>query len=171
VERLTTVRDNQTSVEVLIYQGESRKVENNIKLGEIHIKIPPAPAGKQEIDVRYTYDINGILEVEVVVLTTGEKNRMVIEKNPGNLTKEQIEARLQMLKDIKIHPRERAENRLLLARGERIYEESLGEVREYVSQLLAKFDAVLTRQNDRDIKKAAGELKEALDELERRFGY
>jgi hypothetical protein len=38
-----------------------------------------------------------------------------------------------------------------------------------VAQLLAKFDTVLARQNDRDIKKEADELKKALDELERRF--
>jgi molecular chaperone HscC len=171
VERLFTIRDNQTALVVDIYQGESRKVENNIKLGELRINLPPGPAGAQPIDVRYTYDINGILEVEVVVVKTGEKKRMVIEKNPGKLTQKEIEARLQMLKDLKIHPRERTENRLLLARGERIYEESLGEVREYVAQLLAKFDAVLSRQYDRDIKKEAAELKKALDELERRLDY
>ena len=171
VERLSTLYNNQTMINVEIYQGESRKVENNIKLGELKIMVPPGPVGEQLIDVRYTYDINGILEVEVVVLKTGEKRRMVIEKNPGSMTKEAIEARLQKLKDIKIHPRERTENRLLLARGERIYEESLGEVRDYVAQFLAKFDAILALQNDREIQKVAAELKEVLDDIERRLGF
>lgn len=84
----------------------SRRVENNIKLGELHIKVPPAPAGEQKIDVRYTYDINGILEVEVTSVATGEKKRAVIEKNAGSMTKEEIEARLLKLQDIKIHPRD-----------------------------------------------------------------
>ncbi len=171
VERLTTIKDNQKAIFFGIYQGESRKVENNILLGEMRIEIPPAPAGEPVIDVRYTYDINGILEVEVEVLDTGRKERVVIEKDPGKLTKEEIEARIQMLKDIKIHPRERTENRLLLARGERLYEESLGETREYIARLLAKFEALLAHQNDREIKKLAAELKEAFDELERRFHF
>ncbi|HEX3046263.1 MAG TPA: molecular chaperone HscC [Bacillota bacterium] len=171
VERVTTAGDNQTAIKVEIYQGESRKVENNIKLGEMEITVPPAPAGEQPIDIRYTYDINGILEVEVCVLETGEKKRVVIEKNPGTMTEAEIEARLQMLKDIKIHPRERTENRLLLARGERLYEESLGEEREYVARLLARFEAVLLSQDDRNVKKLAAELKAALDELERRSHF
>ena len=171
VERLTTIKDNQQAIFFGIYQGESRKVENYILLGEMRIEIPPAAAGEPVIDVRYTYDINGILEVEVEVLDTGRKERVVIEKDPGKLTKEEIEARIQMLKDIKIHPRERTENRLLLARGERLYEESLGETREYIARLLAKFEALLAHQNDREIKKLAAELKEAFDELERRFHF
>lgn len=168
VEQVTTVNDDQTAINIEIYQGESRKVENNIKLGEVEITVPPAPAGEQLIDLRYTYDINGILEVEALVLKTSQKKRVVIEKNPGTMTEAEIEARLQMLKEIKIHPRERTENRLLLARGERLYEESLGEERDYIAQLLARFDALLASQNDREIKKFAVKLKSALDELERR---
>jgi molecular chaperone HscC len=171
VERYYTVDDGQTEIAVEIYQGESRKVENNIKLGELSIQVPEAPAGQQAIDVRFTYDINGILEVEVVAVKSREKKRVVIEKSPGSMTKQEIEARLQMLKDLKIHPRERMNNRLLLARGERLYEESLGEARDYLTQILANFEAVLALQDERVIKKTAVELKKALDEFERRLGF
>lgn len=166
VKRLTTVADNQKSLKIEIYQGESRKVEDNIKLGDLDIKIPPAKAGKEQIDVRYTYDINGLLEVEVVVLSVGVKNRVVIEKNEGSMTKEEIEARLEALKDIKIHPRDKMENRLLLAKGERLYEEALGEKREFIGMLLQKFESILSRQNEKEIKKAAEELKEQFEQLE-----
>ncbi|MBK1811973.1 molecular chaperone HscC [Clostridium sp. YIM B02505] len=168
-EILQTIADNQTSISLQIYQGESRRVEHNIKIGELNIKVPPSPAGEQMIDVRYTYDINGILEVEVVVLKTGVKNRMIIEKSPGSMTKKEIEESFKKLKDIKIHPRDRAENKLLLARGERIYEESLGEIREYISSVLANFESVLFKQNHKEVKIAAEKLKNILDEIERRF--
>lgn len=171
VESLTTIRDNQTAIHIEIYQGESRRVEGNIKLGELNIKVPPSQAGKELIDVRYTYDINGILEVEVVSISTGEKSRVVIEKNQGSMTPEEIEERLRALKDIKIHPRDKMENRLLLAKGERLYEESLGEKREYIGNLLQRFESVLSRQNERDIKKAANELKEQLEQIEGWFDY
>lgn len=167
VERLYTVSDNQKRLNVDVYQGESRRVENNIKLGELQIKVPPAPAGEQSIDVRYTYDINGILEVEVVSVSTGEKKRAIIENNAGTLTKEQIEARLAELKDIKIHPRDRTENRLLIARGERLYEESLGDRRELIARCIQQFEKLLQSQNDQEIKKAAEVLKDQLDQMER----
>lgn len=167
VERLYTVHDNQRAITVDVYQGESRRVENNLKLGELKINVPPAPAGQQSIDVRYTYDINGILEVEVISVTTGEKKRQVIEQNAGSMSKEEIEARLQELQDIKIHPRDRTENRLLIARGERLYEEALGESREVIALYIKEFESVLQTQHDQEIKKAAAVFKEQLEQLER----
>ena len=166
VERLYTIKDNQRILNVHISQGESRMVENNIKLGQLSLKVPPAPAGEQSVDIRYTYDINGILEVEVTVVSTGEKKREIIQQNPGSLTTQQIEARLKELEAIKIHPRDRTENRLLIAKGERLYEESLGQRRDYISDLLHQFEAVLRTQNDKDIQKAAEVLKERLEQLE-----
>lgn len=171
VERLYTVHDNQKNILVEIYQGERRRVEDNIKLGELTIKVPKAEAGEQSIDVRYTYDINGLLEVEVKTVETGETKQMVIEKSPGSMTKEEIEKSLKALSYIKIHPRDKSENRLLIARGERLYEELLGEKREYVDILLKKFENVLYTQDSKKIEKIANEITEEFDELEGRFDY
>ncbi|MED4455500.1 Hsp70 family protein [Metabacillus fastidiosus] len=167
VEKFHTVNDLQTNILVDVYQGESRYVKNNLKIGEMMVEVPPAPAGIQEIDVRYTYDLNGLLEMEVTILSTGEKKMMIIEQNSGNLTEEEINARMEELKSIKIHPRERTENRLLLAKGERLYEEALGERRQEIAFLLEGFERVLATQNEHDIKKAAQLLKKELDVLER----
>lgn len=166
VERLYTVLDYQRSILVDVYQGESRRVEHNLKLGELNVKVPPAKKGEESIDVRYTYDINGILEVEVTVVSSGVKTKAVIEKNPGSLSKQEIEERFQALQNIKIHPRERTENRLLLAKGERMYEEALGEERMIIANFLRRFESVLSTQNERDIAKAAEELKQQLDMFE-----
>ncbi len=52
VERVATVFPNQTVVRVKIYQGEGRRVEDNLFLGEFEVKgIPPGPVG-QPVDVR-----------------------------------------------------------------------------------------------------------------------
>lgn len=171
VERLYTAYENQKQITVGIYQGESRLVENNIRLGEVKAKVPLAPVGEQSIDVRYTYDINGILEVEVVTVSTGEKKRVVIEQNAGSLTEEQIEARLQELKEIKIHPRDRTENRLLIAKGERLYEEALGDRRDAIAQYIQQFESVLLTQNEKEIKKAAELFKERLEHFERWMNF
>lgn len=82
VERYTTIRDNQSAIEISVYQGESRKVANNVKLGELEIAIPRAKAGQEDVDVRYTYDINGVLEVEVTAVSTGLKKNGHHRANP-----------------------------------------------------------------------------------------
>lgn len=167
IERYVTIRDHQKEMNITIYQGESRLTQNNIRLGELDVKLPLSPKGEQGVDVRFTYDINGILEVETTVVSTGEKSRMIIEENPGQFSKEQLEQRFRELSDIKIHPRDRMENRLLLARGERLYEESLGSSREQIAYVIRRFEDVLRRQNDREISKAAIEYKAWLEEIER----
>ncbi|WP_050182033.1 molecular chaperone HscC [Domibacillus robiginosus] len=167
VERLYTIADGQSGITVDIYQGESRHVKNNLKLGELSVEVQPAPAGEQSIDVRYTYDINGLLEVEVTIVKTGEKRRIIVEQNPGSQTKEEMEARMKELQAMKIHPRERTENRLLLAKGERFYEESIGERRQRAAAVLDWFERVLASQNEQDIRHAAERFKQELVLLER----
>lgn len=166
VERLYTVHENQKRLSVEILQGESRLAKDNIYLGELEVAVPSGAAGEQAIDVRYTYDINGILEVEVTVVSTGVKKRMVIEKNPGYMSQEEIEERLNDLSYIKIHPRNKEENKLLLARGERLYEESIGEIRLTIAKAIEWFEAILDKQDEHEIEEAAKEVQELFKEIE-----
>ncbi|QLG38241.1 MULTISPECIES: molecular chaperone HscC [unclassified Paenibacillus] len=170
VERYYTIDDNQTSLTADIYQGESRVAKNNVKLGDLAISIPPAPGGEQAVDIRFTYDINGILEVEVTAVGTGEKKVAIIQAKETELSKEEIIERFKALEAIKIHPRERMENRLLLARGERMYEESLSEHREIIAKAMLGYEETLKRQDDKEIKKEAEKLKEVLDQIEKVWG-
>lgn len=166
VKTMSTVFPQQKFITLEIYQGESRKVEGNIKIGELRIELPVVSNKTQSIDVRYTYDINGLLEVEATILATGEKKSLVIENTPGAMTKEQIQQRLLELEAIKIHPRDQIQNRLLVARGERLYEEFLGEERKIIQQLLVKFEVVLMNQNPKEIEAAAAYIKRVFDDLE-----
>lgn len=165
-DRLYTLHDNQNMIRVEILQGESRFAKDNILLGELNIPIPMAPRGEQSVDLRYTYDINGLLEVEVTVLSTGIKKRLVIEKNPGYLSEEEVQKRLKELEAIKIHPRDQEENKFLLSRGERMYEEHVGDVRMYVASCLEQFEEVLEKQDPLEVREAAKMLKEQLDSVE-----
>ena len=144
---------------------------DNISLGEINVKVPSGPAGKEAIDVRYTYDINGLLQVEVKVLSTGLEKSMIIEKNPGYMSPEEIEERLEELSEIKIHPRDKEENKLLKARCERVYEESIGTVRYEMAQLLRLFDEALESQHERKIERSKEELVSYLTELDSDYDF
>ena len=99
---------------------------NNLELGVLEIEVPSNKAGAESVDVTYTYDINSILEVEVRVISTDKKYRKIIKGQYTEMTDEEIEKRFQELAYLKIPPRDQEENKLILLRAERMYEEALG---------------------------------------------
>lgn len=166
VETFTTVSDQQKAVKFEVYQGESRLVKDNVYLGHLEVPVPPSKAGEIQIEVRFTYDVDGLLEVEATVDQTGEQRRVVIEGNPGVLSKEEVQDRLQKLGELKIHPRDHDVNRALMARGERLYQESRGDLRNAISERLAWFQYVLGQQNPTEITEARVLLGRFFDEIE-----
>jgi molecular chaperone HscC len=154
IKQIGTIHDGQTRIDLKIFQGESRLVKDNIFLGRMQLKIPPKPKGQEIVDVRFTYDINGLLEVDATVVSTGVKKTIVIEENPGVLSQVEIQKRLASLNLLKIHPRDQVENRTLLARAERMYEEFLGATRERIGIETNEFSRVLSRQNPREVEMA-----------------
>lgn len=171
VERLYTLYDNQQSVNVKVLQGESRKTKDNIFLGELTVPMPPGPAGQEGVDVRYTYDINGILEVEATTVSTGKMKRIVIEKNPGTMTEGEIKERLEYLEALKLHPREKDRNKYLLEKGERLFQENVGMLRGQIAEALNGFETVLDRQDPPKIEEAAVELEKFYKQIEEMDEY
>jgi len=166
-ERVYTVHENQKTVTVEVLQGESRRVSDNVLLGELNIAVPQNRAGSEAVDIRYTYDINGILEVEVTVVSTGLTKTLVLEKNPGVMTEAEVAEKLETLKELKVHPRDKDENRLLLAKAERLYEEHVGEDRQLLSREIIQFESLLEKQDERAIRDYAISLAQLLKEIER----
>lgn len=164
-ERLFTVSDNQTQIRCKVLQGESRFASNNVLLGEIKIKVPKAEAGKEAVDVTYTYDVNSILEVEVKVVSTGEITRQIIRTNATDMTEEEIKERMEALSYLKIHPRDKEENKLLLLKGERLYEESIGRNRLEIEYALREFEKALDTREDSIIEGARRDFKEFIEDF------
>ncbi|MBO5239075.1 MAG: molecular chaperone HscC [Lachnospiraceae bacterium] len=163
-ETLYTIRDNQSVVCVNILQGESRFAANNLLLGELNVEIPKAPKGQESIDVTYTYDVNSILEVQVKINSTGKIIKQILKGQQVDMTDEEIAARMEELAYLKIPPREQEENKLLLLRGERLYEENLGEDRNIIEHALRKFEAALNTQDPAKIESARNDFREFLEE-------
>jgi molecular chaperone HscC len=168
VERYFTLSDRQALIEMRIFQGEARMVRDNILLGQISMPVPAKPKGEESIDVRFTYDINGLLEVEGTVVSTGKKKSVVIEESPGALSPEEIRASLARLSKLKIHPRDQVENRTLLARADRLFEQSLGTARDFIGARTSEFSDLLAGQNPREIERYRQEFTQFLDSIESR---
>jgi molecular chaperone HscC len=161
----TTMRDNQAEVTFPIYQGESRWVKDNIHIGDLSVPVPREKAGKVNINCRFSYDINGLLEVDLFVPATGTKRELVIFDKDG-VSAEQVEQRRKELAKLKVHPRDTDAIKATLARAGRCYENSLGEEREHLSRLITQFEKVLETQDPRSCETARVEMSKILDSIE-----
>ena len=167
VKQYSPLADGQTHIELQIYQGEARMVSDNIHLGSLRVPLPRMTARECAVDVRFTYDVNGLLQVEATVQKTQETCSLVIEGNPGLLSEADIASRLRALAALKIHPRDQMDNRTLMARGERLYQQLKGGEREWLGGQLLRFEQVLATQEARAIVPARRELASLLDRIER----
>jgi molecular chaperone DnaK len=99
-QTFTTAADNQTMVEVVVYQGERPMAQHNKLLGRFHLTdIPPAPRGMPQIEVGFDIDANGIVNVKAKDLGTGREQAITITAT-SNLTEEEIQ---KMVKDAELH--------------------------------------------------------------------
>lgn len=156
----------QQAVSIKIFQGESPMVKDNIYLENIVLPLSGNVAEEEAFDVRFTYDINGLLEVEATVQSTGTKKSLIIEENPGTLSESEIKGRLKALAKLKIHPRDKTENKAILARAERIYEENIGDIRRYIEQCIHEYLKVLEKQDVSEAEAARQKFVTILDEID-----
>ncbi|WP_312320040.1 molecular chaperone HscC [Stenotrophomonas sp.] len=158
------MHDGQKQVRIDVFQGESPMVEKNIKLGEINVPLT-AGQGESGVLVRFTYDINGLLQVEVTETGSGKRHELLIEQNPGLMDDAEIRERLERLQSLKIHPREQQQNLALITRAERVYEEHVA-MRSSVQEWIAHFRNTLESQDLARIEQDRKRFATALDELE-----
>lgn len=93
-KRYYTCSNGQQSVIIDVYEGYNELASKNEKISEFSMDgIPSAPAGQEAIDINFTYDLNGTLEVIATIVSTGKKaNKKVVDKrleikSTGNLSK------------------------------------------------------------------------------------
>ena len=96
----TTPADNQTQVEIAIFQGERAIAPQNKLLGKFALTgLPPAPRGVPQIEVSFDIDANGIVNVSAKDLGTGKAQAITITTST-NLTDDEIK---RMVKDAESH--------------------------------------------------------------------
>ncbi|MFF7109923.1 Hsp70 family protein [Pseudomonas sichuanensis] len=164
VQRFYSSHAEQKFVRIAVYQGERPWVRDNILVDSF--EIPLQQTGQiQPLDVRFSYDINGLLEVDVTFLESGQKHSHSIDRSPTGLDADARQASQERLAKLKIHPRDTLPNRTLLARLERAWMQSLGDERELIGGWLDAFNNVLARQQASEINRERQALSQALDEL------
>jgi molecular chaperone DnaK len=153
-EVFTTAADNQTSVEVKIYQGERAMAADNRLLGVLSLtNIPPAPRGVPQIEVTFDVDANGILNVTAKDLATNREQKITITGASG-LSKEEVE---RMARDAEAHA---AEDR---RRREEIEARNRADAMVYnVEKTLREHRDKISESEARNIESALEEAKKAI---------
>jgi len=83
-QTFSTASDNQTSVEIVVTQGERAMSADNKSLGRFNLEgIPPAPRGMPQVEVTFDVDSNGILTVKAKEKTSGKEQSIRIEGSTG----------------------------------------------------------------------------------------
>ena len=164
-EYFYTIDDYQDKVNVGIYQGESLNIDDNLFLGNFLIDVPRNIAGKEAINVRFTYDINGILEVEATVVSTGlKKSKLIVN---GDLSEEEKNEKIKMLEEIKIQSENKNKDKLLLERANRIYAEIVNtEIRNHISDYLENYKMVVATGDRIRIQKTKESFSQFLDKID-----
>lgn len=160
-----TVQANQPVVNVTVYQGDHRKVEHNLKLGELEVKgIPPGPAG-QTLYIRFTYDLNGILEVEAYMEGSDKKFRTVLTQHASEMSESDKREAIERMQRLKYYPREDMARQRLLRLSERVVGEVSPYERENLEMAIDSFEAALASSDREMVESAEQTLLEVLSLL------
>ncbi len=172
-EIFTTAADGQTEVEIHVLQGERSMAADSRSLGRFRLTgIPPAPRGIPKIEVTFSIDVNGILNVTAKDMATGNKQEITISGS-SQLERNEVE---RMVQDASRHAeedrgrREQAETRnqaeTLMYSAERSLRDLGDKIpageREKAQQAI---DAVKKALEGQDIER----IRTAADELQRAF--
>lgn len=165
-ERYTNAYDYQERIVVGIYQGEAFYCNDNLKLGAIEMEILPVKKGETHLEVCFSYDINGILEVEVKDRQTEQMKRKVLTSENLRLSEEELNRRLEELRTYKLMPRGGIRTKMVLARGERLYAQMLGARRQQVAMVMQQIQQAVGNGNDQQIARCLKDADEFFDRLE-----
>lgn len=163
VRRFYTSHDNQRKIDIQILQGEHAYAEDNLVLGRMSIAVPPKKAGKESVDVRFTYDINGILIVDITVVSTGKKVTKIISQK---MDEEELKRKADALEKLKVHPKELTENKLVMERLEALFEIVPAYMREQIQGMIGQFEYYLSKQNPRMIRNYRHYLEQVIEQIE-----
>ncbi len=161
-----TIYSNQEGILFKIFEGESRYVKDNREIGQLKVEgIPKGPSG-QEVEIRFTYDLNGMLEVEATITATGKRIAKVFSRTSEALSDDVLEDAKRRLARLKEDPREKPMVRDVLARAEALLPDVAPQERQRLEEVLDALEAALIQRDMSQIDQLARFLRALCDDLD-----
>ncbi|HEY0607339.1 MAG TPA: molecular chaperone DnaK [Herpetosiphonaceae bacterium] len=172
----STATDNQTAVEIKVYQGERPLATDNKLLGTFELnEIPPAPRAVPQIEVTFDIDADGLLNVSAIDKGTGRQQSITIRPSSG-LSDDEIADMVKQAEQNRADDDERRERvavqnqadgiiysaeRRLRERGEHIDSALRDEIEFHIAGLRRALDS----DEIATIRTRIGELAAAIDQI------
>lgn len=155
----TTVRDNQTSVKIIVLQGESPNAEENEMLGEFVLSgLRRAPAGEVEVEVAFEISADGIVSVQARDLETGKEQSITVTATSG-LTEEEIQNMIEENQDYLVELKRDEE--LERVRGQ--IRKSVRELEKLTERTISNGDGHLLEHLRERVTRSVEQARQALD--------
>ena len=151
----TTVNDNQTAVKIVVLQGESEISRENQLLGEFMLTgIRKAPKGLPEIEVTFSIDSDGIVNVSARDLSTGVAQSVTMSYG-GGLEETELSRLVDEQKDLAVREQEGGKMAEAVQRAESLILET--------SKVLHKVAAELGEAGTRNVRRSLRETRQAIE--------
>lgn len=158
-----TISDGQKLVELKIYQGESRRPEDNILIGRTDLELTPAEA-HCPIEVEYSYDLNGLVQVRAEQMGYSRRTALVIDsRNPQGLASQALELLDEGGEPAADQTPAGAGINFAIRKARSRLEKLAGPDRDILAGLLARYQAALAAEAD-DLDDLEDELLNFMDE-------
>lgn len=152
----STAEDNQTAVDIRIFQGEREFAKDNKMLGQFRLDgIPAAPRGVPQVEVSFDIDANGIVHVSAKDKATNKEQKVTITSSSG-LSKDEVE---RMVREAKEHEASDKQARETIEKKNHL-DGLILQVEKTVKENKDKLDAAEVTKVEEAIQKAKTALKE-----------
>jgi molecular chaperone DnaK len=158
----STAENNQTSVDIRVFQGEREMAATNKLLGQFRLEgIPAAPRGVPQIEVTFDIDANGILNVSAIDKGTQKEHKITIT-NSGGLSEQEIE---KMIKDAKEHEAEDKKQKEIIEKRNKL-DGLIFDIEKTLNENKDKLQEEDIKSTEEALERAKKSLKEQSDDVE-----
>lgn len=152
-EWFTTIKDYQKKIVFGVYQGEDRRASRNLQLVQVEMAVPAKAKGQVRVCVRFSYDINGLFDIDIHCPESGANIHRTLGHSGGMSAKE-IRDRMAALAKMKTNPRKLEKNKCILERANALYIECNREQQKFLSRAIENFERALDSQGPATVERA-----------------
>lgn len=163
----STSAPHQDKVKIEVFQGEKMHAYENLLLGRTTIPLPKIDADYENFTLTYSYDINSMLFIEILIHSNQRKYLLTIGDN-DQLVEVQDAKSLEIVKNLSLQLHQDPEITLLEERIGRLYEESEEHDRERLVKFSnkLKIDLEACQNNIHRRLEVIGKCQNILDQVE-----